>query len=126
MGLGSTFLDLFASAGGLSEGFIQAGFEPVAHVESNKAACYSLRTRSAYHWLKGQNRVSEYVGYLEGKLTRHDLYSQIPVHVLDSIINADKSYQGSLRTQPEEHRGFETASYLRRQYGRFFERKNHV
>ncbi len=89
MSLGLTFLDLFAGAGGLSEGFIQAGFEPVAHVESNKAACYSLRTRTAYHWLKGQNRVSEYTEYLEGKLTRHEFYSQVPGRVLDSIINAE-------------------------------------
>ena len=34
------FLDLFAGAGGLSEGFIQAGFKPVAHIESDKAACF--------------------------------------------------------------------------------------
>ena len=46
------FIDLFAGAGGLSEGFIQAGFEPVAHVEIEKSACNTLKTRAAYHYLK--------------------------------------------------------------------------
>ena len=32
------FIDLFAGAGGLSEGFIQAGFNPIAHVEMNSFA----------------------------------------------------------------------------------------
>ena len=31
-----TFIDLFAGCGGLSEGFIQVGYAPVAHVESVK------------------------------------------------------------------------------------------
>ena len=47
------FIDLFAGCGGLSEGFIQAGYAPVAHVEIDQAACYALKTRMAYYWLKG-------------------------------------------------------------------------
>ena len=49
------FLDLFAGAGGLSEGFIKAGFDPVAHVEADTAACATLRTRQTFHWLKKNN-----------------------------------------------------------------------
>ena len=30
------YLDLFAGAGGLSEGFIRAGFNPVAHVDMDR------------------------------------------------------------------------------------------
>ena len=48
------FIDLFAGAGGLSEGFIRSGFKPIAHVELDKAACYTLRTRTAYHILNQQ------------------------------------------------------------------------
>jgi DNA (cytosine-5)-methyltransferase 1 len=37
------YLDLFAGAGGLSEGFIREGFEPVAHVELDMAKQSILR-----------------------------------------------------------------------------------
>ena len=40
------YIDLFAGAGGLSEGFIQAGYEPVAHVEMNEDASNTLKTRA--------------------------------------------------------------------------------
>lgn len=46
------FIDLFAGAGGLSEGFFQAGFNPIAHVEMNKSASKTLETRSAYYYLR--------------------------------------------------------------------------
>lgn len=81
------FLDLFVGAGGLSEGFVQAGFEPVAHVEADAAACATLKTRQVFHWLKQQNNIQPYVDYLEGKITRIDLWDTVPKSVLDSVIN---------------------------------------
>ncbi|MRX47253.1 DNA cytosine methyltransferase [Pedobacter puniceum] len=81
------FIDLFAGAGGLSEGFIQAGFEPIAHVEIENSACNTLRTRAAYHYLKNGNNYNSYISYLKGEITRNQLYSIIPKNILDSIIN---------------------------------------
>jgi len=51
------FLDLFAGAGGLSEGFIREGYTPVAHVEMDEAACYTLKTRTVFHYGKSQDSV---------------------------------------------------------------------
>lgn len=80
------FIDLFAGAGGLSEGFINVGFKPIAHVEMDKAACFTLRTRIAYHYLKDKNKLKSYIAYLKGEITRQQLYSHIPAQLLDSII----------------------------------------
>ncbi|OAV67041.1 C-5 cytosine-specific DNA methylase [Bacteroidales bacterium Barb6] len=54
------FIDLFAGAGGLSEGFIRADYTPLAHIEMDKYACDTLRTRAAFHYLKSQNNLSVY------------------------------------------------------------------
>jgi len=50
------YIDLFAGAGGLSEGFKKAGFTPIAHVEMDKAACFTLKTRACYFHLKENNK----------------------------------------------------------------------
>lgn len=81
------FIDLFAGAGGLSEGFIQAGFEPIAHVEIEKAACNTLMTRAAYHYLKINNKYLTYISYLKGDITREELYNHIPSDILETVIN---------------------------------------
>ena len=85
------YLDLFAGAGGLSEGFIRAGFNPIAHVDMDPAACFTLRTRMAYHWLKNQGKENQYVEYLNGCINRSELYEQVPEAVIKSVINAEIS-----------------------------------
>jgi len=67
-----TFIDLFAGAGGLSEGFVQAGFKPVAHVEMNESACQTLVTRLGYYYLKKAKRLNVYYDYLAGRIERDD------------------------------------------------------
>ncbi|MFC1564253.1 DNA cytosine methyltransferase [candidate division KSB1 bacterium] len=84
-----TFLDLFAGGGGLSEGFIRAGFKPIAHVEVDQASCYSLKTRSAYHYLNYNNKLNYYSDYLSGNITRNEYYSLIPSELIESVINLE-------------------------------------
>lgn len=86
-----TCLDLFAGAGGFSEGFLRAGFEPIAHIEKDVAACYTLKTRIAYKWLEKQDNPEIYFQYLSGRITRKEFYAQIPAHVLNSILNFEIS-----------------------------------
>lgn len=81
------FIDLFAGAGGLSEGFVKAGFEPIAHVEMDRAACFTLKTRAVYHELARTGRLDEYESYLRGEITRDDLYSKVENCILDSVIH---------------------------------------
>jgi DNA (cytosine-5)-methyltransferase 1 len=82
-----TFIDLFAGAGGLSEGFIRAGYEPIAHVEMDEAACFTLKTRTAYHYLKSNDKFDVYRSYLKNEITRDQLYIQVPNEILNSVIN---------------------------------------
>lgn len=81
-----TYLDLFAGAGGLSEGFASAGYQPVAHVEMDADACNTLRTRESFYYLNSVGRKCKYLDYLKGKLSRDELYGMIPNGTLDSVI----------------------------------------
>lgn len=91
---GSTinFIDLFAGAGGLSEGFIQAGFNPIAHIEMNAMAAATLETRAAYHYMKKHKPLMRwYYEYERGNITREKLFKYIPDEVTKTIINAEMS-----------------------------------
>lgn len=43
------FVDLFAGCGGLSEGFYRENFKALAHVEINKTACDTLKSRMKFY-----------------------------------------------------------------------------
>jgi len=85
------FIDLFAGAGGLSEGFMHAGYFPIAHVEMNPEACLTLKTRACYYHLKKTGQLSLYQDYLGGRITRTQLYSNVPESLLSSVINQKMS-----------------------------------
>ena len=83
------YIDLFAGAGGLSEGFIRQGFAPVAHIEYDEASCFTLKTRMAFHYLLNKGERDLYYSYIKGEISRSTLYSYIPESILNSIINAE-------------------------------------
>ena len=85
------YIDLFAGAGGLSEGFIRAGFDPIAHVEMNNDACDTLKTRTAFHYLKENNSIDVYHNYLKGIISRDELWSKIPTELINSVSNTEIS-----------------------------------
>ena len=80
------YLDLFAGAGGLSEGFRASGYESVAHVEMDIDACNTLKTRECFYYLQSTGNIEAYSKYLLGEITREELYSMIPAELLDSVI----------------------------------------
>lgn len=80
------YIDLFAGAGGLTEGFVRSGFTAIAHLEMDEHACDTLKTRIAYHYLKANKQLDIYNNYLQEKITKEELYSAIPQEELDTVI----------------------------------------
>ncbi|MFH1323120.1 MAG: DNA cytosine methyltransferase [Methanobacteriota archaeon] len=80
------YIDLFAGAGGLSEGFVRSGFTSIAHLEMDEHACDTIKTRIAYHYLKANKQLDIYNNYLQEKITKEELYSAIPQEELDTVI----------------------------------------
>ena len=85
------YIDLFAGAGGLSEGFTSIGFNPIAHVEMNYDACQTLKTRAVYYYLKQNGKMDEYKKYLCGEISKDELYGLVPEIVLKSVIHQTMS-----------------------------------
>jgi DNA (cytosine-5)-methyltransferase 1 len=87
------FIDLFAGAGGFSEGFVRAGFRPLAHVDMDASACATLRTRVAFHELRSSKKGMQlYERYLRNEISQAQLYSEVNQDALSQVIHAQISW----------------------------------
>ncbi len=75
----------------MSEGFKRNCLNTVAHIEIDKEACLTIKTRVAYHFLKEENRLDSYYDYTAGKLSQDELYNLLPAEHSDSVINREIS-----------------------------------
>ena len=57
-------IDLFSGGGGLTEGFIRQGYNIIAHIEKDKWACETLKTRVIFHYLRERNDLELYNNYI--------------------------------------------------------------
>lgn len=88
---GLSYIDLFAGAGGLSEGFMQSGYQSVAHIEMNEYAAKTIETRIAYYYLKEKKRLRKYYQYERGEINREELLELVPEKELNTVINEEIS-----------------------------------
>ena len=85
-------LDLFAGAGGFSEGFYANNCDLVAHIEMDKEACNTLSTRAIFYALKKKNKLDYYKKYLLGEISKDDLITKFKLEKeRDSVIQAEIS-----------------------------------
>lgn len=84
-----TYIDLFAGAGGLSEGFLNTGFLPIAHIEKSSDACMTLKTRLAYYFLKKEKKIEEYYKYIKGEISKEKLLQYIPENIQKTVFNCE-------------------------------------
>ncbi|MCP5109179.1 MAG: DNA cytosine methyltransferase [bacterium] len=82
-------VDLFAGAGGLSEGFHRHNYHFIAYVEKNGNACDTLLTRHIYWFLKRNGQEDIYFDYLNGNIDRDSYYSCLKD--INPFINAEIS-----------------------------------
>lgn len=85
-------LDVFSGAGGLTEGFrYKDYYNFICHIEMEKDACSTLGLRNIYYYLKKNDNLSPYYKYIQGKISKDELYSIIPNDITKDILNNEIS-----------------------------------
>jgi len=98
-----TVIDLFAGAGGLTEGFLRHSFNTVAHVEMNQYATQTLETRLLYYRLAEVGMKDFYYQYFSGEISRDDFIAGCKEHRIDDTgVNhceiSEKTESGLIRS----------------------------
>ena len=89
------FIDLFCGAGGLGEGFKQAGYKSAFHIDSDEWAINTIRLREIYYLLKSQGKLDIYYNTIRSV---NGPLSPVLFHDNDSIdMNAIISKTSSLK-----------------------------
>lgn len=84
-------IDIFAGGGGLSEGFCRAGFNIINHIEQDKNAAETLKTRVMFFWLKESGLIKKYYAYFNGRINKEDLIAE---YNLANLINNNVIQEG--------------------------------
>ncbi|GLI45746.1 DNA cytosine methyltransferase [Methanoculleus bourgensis] len=69
-------LDMFAGAGGLTEGFFRTKYDIIAHIEMNPHAAETLKTRTLYHALTERGKQDIYYQYYDQNLSREEFLEE--------------------------------------------------
>lgn len=85
-----TVIDLFAGAGGLSEGFLRKGFKIISYIEKDKYACETLLTRHIYWELKIKRKTNIYMKYIKNDISKEEFIKNLSFNpVINAEINAE-------------------------------------
>ena len=84
-----TYIEIFAGAGGLAEGFLREGYIPVVHIEMDRYASLTLQTRLAFHYLKQKGNMDIYNNYITRKISREEFYKSVPENLINSVITRE-------------------------------------
>lgn len=81
-------IDLFAGAGGFSEGF-RKDFNIIAHIEKDRAASKTLLLREIFYYLYETGNLNLYNEYLSNNIDFETLLFEIPERIKNKVINSE-------------------------------------
>lgn len=80
-------IDLFAGAGGLSEGFLRNNINIITYVEKDKYVSQSLLKRHIYWYLKSKNKENIYYDHIKGNNRKEEYHKFFLEKNLNPVIN---------------------------------------